>query len=194
MPPGRRVVLLSEHSLVREGLGALLRAHGWNVTELATTAIRNRSELVIVDLDHVGGDCQTVLRQIRKQAAGAYLVALASAARIAGCLEDHADSWVETPRATAKALLAAAARRPVAASPERARLRRQWTRVTPRQRDVLRWLAAGLDNPTIATRLRVSERAVKAHVSSLLDHFGLDNRTQLALLALRAGLRPPDGR
>ena len=52
-------------------------------------------------------------------------------------------------------------------------------------------LAAGLDNHAIARKLRIGDRAVKAHVTKLLDMFHLHNRTQLALLAQRAGLHPP---
>ena len=40
--------------------------------------------------------------------------------------------------------------------------------LTPRQRDILRWLSSGADNSTIARHLRISERAVKAHISNLL--------------------------
>jgi DNA-binding NarL/FixJ family response regulator len=54
----------------------------------------------------------------------------------------------------------------------------------------MRWLAMGLDNAAIGEKLRIGERAVKAHISSLLALFSLTNRTQLALLADRAGLRP----
>ncbi len=64
--------------------------------------------------------------------------------------------------------------------------------LTPRQRDVLRWLAVGSDNLKIAAELGVGERAVKLHVTSLLKRFALDNRTELALLAWRAGFRPPN--
>ena len=71
---------------------------------------------------------------------------------------------------------------------------RNWSRITARQRDVMRWLAMGLDNAAIGQKLRIGERAVKAHISSLLALFGLANRTQLALLADRAGLRPPVAR
>jgi DNA-binding NarL/FixJ family response regulator len=63
--------------------------------------------------------------------------------------------------------------------------------VTERQREVLSWLAIGLDNTAIGKKLHIGERAVKAHVSTLLELFDLDNRTQLALLADRAGIRPP---
>ena len=76
-------------------------------------------------------------------------------------------------------------------SSELARAHKQWAHVTARQRDVLRWLAHGLDNPGIAAKLRVGTRAIKAHISALLAMFGLESRTQLALLAHAGGLMPP---
>lgn len=62
--------------------------------------------------------------------------------------------------------------------------------LTPRQQDVMRWLAIGADNLKIAVELGVSERSIKAHVSALLERCQAENRTELALIAFRAGLRP----
>ncbi len=58
-----------------------------------------------------------------------------------------------------------------------------------REREVLTYVAAGADNLKIATLLGISERTVKAHVSSLYRKLGSENRTQLALLALQLGVR-----
>jgi hypothetical protein len=52
----------------------------------------------------------------------------------------------------------------------------------------MRWLASGFDNQAIGRKLRIGERAVKAHVSTLLGTFDCRKRTQLALLGARAGL------
>jgi DNA-binding CsgD family transcriptional regulator len=52
-------------------------------------------------------------------------------------------------------------------------------RLTPRQRDVVQRVARGLANKEIANELGVSERAVKGHVSDLLQKFGVANRAGL---------------
>jgi DNA-binding NarL/FixJ family response regulator len=55
---------------------------------------------------------------------------------------------------------------------------------------VLGLLGCGVENSKIAASLGISERAIKAHVSALLEKFHADNRTELALIACRAGLPP----
>ena len=62
-----------------------------------------------------------------------------------------------------------------------------WESLTRRQRQVLGLLGCGLGNPKIAGALGISERAVKVHVSGLLEKFSVDNRTGLALIACLAG-------
>lgn len=58
-------------------------------------------------------------------------------------------------------------------------------RLTLREREVLRYVATGADNMKIAALLNITERTVRAHVSSLYRKLGSDNRTELALLASR---------
>ncbi len=60
--------------------------------------------------------------------------------------------------------------------------------LTPRQRQVLRLLADGLDNAEIARRLGISPRTARSHVSSVLERLGVANRTQAAVAALKRGM------
>ncbi len=60
--------------------------------------------------------------------------------------------------------------------------------LTDREREVLGWLAEGLTNAALAERLFISEKTVKTHVSSILAKLGVADRTQAALLAVRAGI------
>src|SRR5690606_21025509 len=61
-------------------------------------------------------------------------------------------------------------------------------RLTDREREVTVALAHGKTNAEIAAELFMSVATVKAHISRLLSKLGLNNRTQLALLAHDAGL------
>jgi DNA-binding NarL/FixJ family response regulator len=59
--------------------------------------------------------------------------------------------------------------------------------LTPREREVLAAIAEGRSNREIARSLRVSEKTVKAHVSSVLAKLGVQDRTQAAVYAVRNG-------
>lgn len=59
---------------------------------------------------------------------------------------------------------------------------------TQRQIQVLRLAARGLANKEIAKRLSVSERTVKAYLSSVFDKLGVNNRSAAITTALRLGL------
>jgi DNA-binding NarL/FixJ family response regulator len=60
--------------------------------------------------------------------------------------------------------------------------------LSEREIAVLRLLAQGLSNPEIAQQLFLSEGTVRNYVSSILSKLEVADRTQAALLALRAGL------
>lgn len=192
------IAILSDHPLFREGLVKLLRSNGFeNVFEhetsgdLLTAARRRAPEVLILDLDHEREDTMSLVRLFRSELPKSHLVAIGTTLRQEAAGTSKDDGILETPAASAVALAAAAAFFKLPQSAERRRLHERWKLVTPRRRDVLRWLATGLENQAIAAKLRISERAVKAHLSALLEIFGVHNRTQLALIADHAGLQPP---
>jgi DNA-binding NarL/FixJ family response regulator len=64
--------------------------------------------------------------------------------------------------------------------------------LTPREREVLVLIGRGMANKAIARELSLSEKTVKAHVSSILAKLGVHDRTQAALYAVREGLLGPE--
>ena len=62
--------------------------------------------------------------------------------------------------------------------------------LSPRERGVLRLVAAGLSNREIAQALSISERTVKFHVTSSFNKLGAENRAQAVALAAARGLLP----
>jgi len=61
-------------------------------------------------------------------------------------------------------------------------------KLTPRELDVLRLMAEGLPNKTIALRLGISEHTVKFHVNAILGKLGVASRTEAVVHATRLGL------
>ena len=58
-----------------------------------------------------------------------------------------------------------------------------WEELTPREKEVLRLIAAGASNREIAEALYISEGTVKNHVTRILSQLGLRDRTQAAIVA-----------
>ncbi len=64
-----------------------------------------------------------------------------------------------------------------------------WDSLTESELRVVRLVAEGRPNPEIASRLYLTRRTVRAHVSSALQKLGLTSRVELAAEAVRYGLR-----
>jgi DNA-binding NarL/FixJ family response regulator len=60
--------------------------------------------------------------------------------------------------------------------------------LTPREHEVLTCITRGQSNRDIANELRIAEKTVRIHVSSVLDKMGVRDRTQAAIYAIQRGL------
>jgi two-component system response regulator DevR len=60
--------------------------------------------------------------------------------------------------------------------------------LSERELQVVRLVAEGLSNKEISSRLSLSDKTVKNHISHILAKMGLTARTQVAVYAIRAGL------
>jgi two-component system, NarL family, response regulator YdfI len=60
--------------------------------------------------------------------------------------------------------------------------------LTPREREVLQMISAGLGNKEIAGKLSISEHTVKFHVASILGKLGASTRTEAVSIGIRHGL------
>jgi two-component system, NarL family, response regulator DegU len=67
-------------------------------------------------------------------------------------------------------------------------LRRLVQTLSPREEEVLRFVAMGETNREISHRLFISELTVKMHIASIFRKLQVNDRTKAAVLALRAGL------
>jgi len=57
--------------------------------------------------------------------------------------------------------------------------------LTPREKEVLAEIVEGSSNQEISYKLKISEKTVKNHVSSILRKLGLHDRTQAAVYAVK---------
>lgn len=60
--------------------------------------------------------------------------------------------------------------------------------LTPREREILNWVASGQTNKEIGEGLGISEQTVKNHLKNILHKLQLENRVQLTRYALEQGL------
>jgi len=61
--------------------------------------------------------------------------------------------------------------------------------LTPREQEILRYLAYGLTNKKIAQALFISEKTVKSHLNSIFKKLNVTRRLQAILYAIRQGLK-----
>jgi DNA-binding CsgD family transcriptional regulator len=94
-------------------------------------------------------------------------------ARVSRALAATAES---APAAPAPAVVAVAAA--VAPGP---------TILTPREREILQWMAAGLQNKEIAQRLSLSLATVRNHIHNTLEKLGVHSKLEAVSLAFRNG-------
>lgn len=60
--------------------------------------------------------------------------------------------------------------------------------LSPRETDIVRLVAAGMTNREISTRLGLSDKTVKNHISHIFAKLNVTARTQVVIYAIRSGL------
>ncbi|MGH3506878.1 MAG: response regulator [Nocardioidaceae bacterium] len=205
-----RVVVVDDHAIVRHGLQQLLDGvddiqvvgSAADGAEAVVVVGETRPDVVLMDLQMPGTDGVVATRQIAAGDTGSEVVVLTSfsdSERIVAALDAGAVGYllkdtepehlVEGVRAAARGespLHPKAARQLLAARSSRGAAGA--ADLTPREREVLTLVRQGLANKQIARRLGISERTVKAHLTSTFQRIGVVDRTQAALWAERNGL------
>ena len=210
-----RIVLVDDDALVRAGLRLMLDgAHGIRVVAEAADGAEvpgvldaHPADVVLMDLRMPGVDGIAATRRVRARPTPPAVVVLTTfdtAEEVSGALRAGAAGYLlkdMAPDRIAAAVRAAAAGEPVlapdvarrlmdavaGAGSGRERARDALGALTARERDVATRLGRGASNAEIAADLYLSVPTVKAHVSSVLDKLGVENRTQVALLVHEAG-------
>lgn len=212
--PRQVVLVVDDHPVFRAGLVALLSAQHWieRVVEADSCATaldamaQEQPSLAVLDLGLPDGDGIDLTTRVRALVPGCRVLILtmtssgdtargALAAGASGYLVKETDpetivsslhtvangGLVLGPHLDVSAVLAEEGRRPPA----------PFHRLSPREVQVVRLVAAGLTNAAVAARLALAEKTVRNQVSVILDKTGATDRVHLALLAREAGLVNP---
>jgi len=57
-----------------------------------------------------------------------------------------------------------------------------WSRLTPREREIIAGLLEGKSNKVIASEMELSDNTVKMHLTNIMKKLKVTNRTQIVLL------------
>ena len=149
----------------------------------ATERIRQEHPEVAVLFLSADVSDEAMMRAVDAGACG-YVSKAASAEELTNAIRRAGEGEFLLPAATMSRLLARQreARRSEA---ERAKLQEE---LTSRERDVLKMMAAGLDNYDIADKLGIGYGTVRSHVRGVLEKLGARSRLQAVALARESGL------
>jgi DNA-binding NarL/FixJ family response regulator len=202
-----RVLVAEDHAVVRDGLVELLA--GSDDVEIVATAADGeealarveelRPDVVLMDISmpEVDGIRATgSIAEMDPDVRVVMLTAFSDRDRVVAALDAGAVGYLLKDAEPAEVLEAirAASRGEAPLAPRAARellaarSEERHADLSKREREVLSLVAEGLPNKLIARRLEISEKTVKAHLTSVFQRIGVTDRTQAALWAQRHGL------
>lgn len=203
-----RVMLVDDHDILREGLKGLLEADSevrvvataGSAAEGLTKALGSHIHVAVIDLSLPDQDGLWLLRQIRAEKADLPVLVLSMhadeenvvkllAEGASGYLTKGADS-VELLTAIRSVHQGGSYLQPRIAPFLLSALRRGAApdAFSQRERQILRYMADGLPNQTIADLLFVSTSTVKAQLRALFRKLDASTRTEAVVEAMRRGL------
>ena len=209
-----RVLIAATSEIMCAGLEALLAGHPtlvavgrWQGTAgLAPQVEVRQPDVVLLELESPDDDTLAMLEaliadlhapafvvltddpygtwaaELLRTGVQAILPRQAHASEIVTAIEAAAAGLVVLQRDTIESLL------PLLSSAPRALPDASHQPLTPREIEVLRMLAEGLGNKTIAWRLGISEHTVKFHLGSIFSKLNASSRTEAVTLGIRQGL------
>jgi two-component system response regulator FixJ len=201
----RLVYVVDDDAAVRESLAALLEGRSYTVRtfglarDFLDAAPTLRPGCLVADIRIPGMDGLELQQRLTERQFNFPLIVitghgdvpLAVRAMKAGALDFiekpfAADAIIASVDAALARLKASGAETDPVAAGAAARL----ALLSPREREVLQGLLAGLPNKSIAYDLAISPRTVEIHRARVMDKMGARNLSELIRMSLAAGLQP----
>lgn len=207
-----RVVIGDDHSVVREGLKAILTGDGFTVVgefsdgrEALEVTRRTQPNVVVMDIQMPGMNGVEASRGIKAEMPGVKILVLTTFADekiLTQCLKAGVDGYVikDVEKMDLKKHIRAVSRGEAILDPKvagvlMARVRgdvpagseRAEDILTAQQITILRLVAQGYSNREIAEKLHLSENTMKGYVAEILHKLGVKNRVEAATLASAKG-------
>lgn len=206
-----RLVLADDHPVFAQGLRAVFDAEAdVTVERVAATGraafdaiTEHRPDVAVLDIAMPDGDGLWVAAQIRAAGLPTRVLMLTMAddeENVFAALRAGASGYTVKgagPDEIVAAVRAVARGEAVFGAGVAARMLRHFSRtvtaapfpqLTEREHEVLRLLAGGADNPTVARRLAISGKTVRNHVSNIITKLQVPDRTAAIMRARDAGL------
>ncbi len=199
------VYIVDDDEAVRNSLSVLLESKGYTVRSFASApeflaaAPSLPIGCLIVDIRMPEMDGLELGEHLRARALEFPMIVITGHADVplaVQAMKAGAIDFIEKPFASETMLDSlAAARSRLAASPSErhpatAAAAARLALLSPREREVLEGLLAGLPNKSIAYDLAISPRTVEIHRARVMDKMGARSLSELIRLALAAGIRP----
>ena len=207
-----RVLIVDDHTIVREGLVTLLEAfpdltlagEAANGQEAVKLCAEQNPDVVLMDLMMPVMDGVTAIRKILKDHPDIRILTLTSFVEnemVQTALEAGAFGYLLkniSARELAEAIRAAKVGKSSLAPEATQALIKAATAppplghdLTPRELEILEHLVKGLTNAQIAQQLTISPATVKNHISNILPKLDASSRTEAVALALQHKLVSP---
>jgi two-component system NarL family response regulator len=205
MPEVIRILIAEDHAVVRDGLAAVLKFEpdmtvaglANNGLEAVTQFRELKPDVVLMDLAMPELDGAGAILAIRGEFPDARILVLTTYDNdesVFRALENGAQGYLLKDCATAELLSAIrkigsggthVSERAAARLAERAMAGGP---LSPREIEVLKWIAEGKSNKEIGALLFISEGTVKTHVLSIHEKLGVGDRTEAVVTAIKRGI------
>ncbi|MGD0918642.1 MAG: response regulator transcription factor [Thermodesulfobacteriota bacterium] len=213
--PKIRVLVVDDHTIVRDGICALLRLAGdievvgeaANGREALEMVRKSMPDVMLIDIAMPNMNGLEATRRIRKEFSGVKILVLTQyddKEDVLGAIEAGASGFLSKTAASSELVsgIRSVYRGDSFLSPCAAKflvedyqlegsIRKEqdpYKQLSDREREILKLLAEGYTTREIADMLAISVKTVEGHKTNLMSKLGIHNRTDLVKYALRKGI------